>query len=752
MGASSVTLQLTNEIAPAATALPSNVLERQFSIHEVLLALRRHRWLIINLALIGLAIGVAVVVWVPSTYMAETSVVLDPRHPHMTDLPSLISEEQTIDMSAQVHTEAEILQSGDIARRVIENLHLLDTAEFRSNRSSASQIVTTVKYWLTWDWDSRQAFSSANGGAYDYDKLMASAIAQYKSRLNVTTNGRSFVISVTYWSHDPMLAAKILNKHVEFYLEDQVAYKREVGKQAIAWLSHEIENLQERLVATQEATQQFREQNGIVLTGDKTLLEQQLALVNEQLPKVVADRTQLEAQMAAARKAVNDGTISSQSDVLKSATIERLRDQEAQVMRRLGDLTAMFGPRHPSVIQAQSALADIRNAIFEEVRRIGVGTANDLAVAQHREDALRKQLSNLERQTLIEGRAEAKLHDLDREVGANRSLLEALLTRYKQIGAQQGAQVPDARVVAPAGIPLRPSFPLPRTVIPSILVAGIFLGAILSVAIDLAKKGVLASGELELAIGLPSLGPLPILPRQTFRRGRPEDVVIDKPRSAFAESIRHIRNSIQAAPFEMESPRIFLVTSSLANEGKTVLALSLARSFARTGKKTLLIDCDLRSPSIGRLLATPGLEFDLTTVLTNGCSIDQAVRHDPRSSLHYIPTKATELEPQDLLLSRNIREILRYAAHKYDIVILDSPPITAVSDALILAGMADATIFAVRWGSTHRDIVRTATSKLFASGAQLCGAVLTQVDIYNGVFSPREPEYYRKANSHYYTS
>src|SRR5262249_45838187 len=156
---------------------------------------------------------------------------------------------------------------------------------------------------------------------------------------------------------------------------------------------------------------------------------------------------------------------------------------------------------------------------------------------------------------------------------------------------QEGAQVPDARVVAAAQIPLHPSFPIPRALIPPSLVAGALLGMVLSVVFELAKKGVLASGELESTTGLPSIGPLPILPRQTHRRGRQEDAVVDKPRSLFAESIRYIRNSIQVAPFEMEAPRVFLVTSSLANEGKTVLAISLARSFARTGKKTLLIDC-----------------------------------------------------------------------------------------------------------------------------------------------------------------
>jgi capsular exopolysaccharide synthesis family protein len=580
---------------------------------------------------------------------------------------------------------------------------------------------------------------------------MAYAVAAYKNHLTVSADGRSYVIDLQFRSHDPELASRVLNKHIDLYLADQVAFKREVGTQASEWLSEEIPKLEARLRASQDTAQRFREENNIIMAGGTTLLSQQLAAVNAQLPPAAQERVNRETLLQRARELLRRGAVESEADILGSKTIERLRDQEAAILRKQGELSTTYGPRHPAVAKVSGELDDLRRAIAAEAGRIVKSLENDVSVAGQRERELRQRLADLERQSVIADRAEAKLHDLEREVAANQSLLETLSTRYKQVGAQEGAQVPDARIIANASIPIAPSFPKPHIVLPASLSIGMLLGMAVAFCRELTARGFRGSQEVESEFALPSLGSVPIIPRDGMRRRRPEDCVIERPRSAFAEAIRYIRNSIQMVPPDIETPRVFLVTSSLPNEGKSVLAISLARSFARSGKRTLLVDCDLRNPSICRLLGAPEPTDDLSSLTADTATFDQVVQSDPRSKLDFIAAKKSEFEPQDMLSSRYVSQLLGQCAQLYDVVIMDSPPITAVSDALILARHADATILAVRWGRTPRDIARASLNKLFTNGARLCGAVLTQVDIDNGVFSPREPEYYQKLNRSYYS-
>jgi polysaccharide biosynthesis transport protein len=227
-------------------------------------------------------------------------------------------------------------------------------------------------------------------------------------------------------------------------------------------------------------------------------------------------------------------------------------------------------------------------------------------------------------------------------------------------------------------------------------------------------------------------------------------MVVDQPRSSFAEAIRYIQNSMQASGLALGAmPKTFLVTSSLAHEGKSVFAVSLARSFARSRRKVLLIDCDFHKPSLWRLMGASG-GISLSRVLSNEAHWTDAIHKDPKSAVDFIGIDPANAEPQYGVFSLAMNNLIQQCRAAYDIVIIDSAPVTAVSDALILSRWVDATILAVRWGVTPREIAKTSINKLFQSGARLCGAVLMQVDMRRGVFSPAEFEYYHKQNQHYY--
>jgi polysaccharide biosynthesis transport protein len=286
--------------------------------------------------------------------------------------------------------------------------------------------------------------------------------------------------------------------------------------------------------------------------------------------------------------------------------------------------------------------------------------------------------------------------------------------------------------------------------LPFVVAASFLSGAALAFLRELTRPGFKGTHEIEMECELPSLGSVPVVP-SVWPRQVPQNLIATAPHSTFAEAIRYIKNSIQASGLSARAtPKTFLITSSLPHEGKSVLAMSLARSFAIAGKKTLLIDCDLRNPSVATAMTRPPETPALSQVLNRDVDWRDAIYKDDKSPLDVISAAMGTPAPHDLVASPVMRALIDQCRRHYDIVILDSPPITAVSDALILSRWVDATMLTIRWGVTPREIAKTSLNKLFQSGARLCGAVLTQVDLQRGVFSPAEIEYYHKQNRVYY--
>jgi capsular exopolysaccharide synthesis family protein len=745
-------LEYRNPAATEASRPPSR------PIHEIALALRRRQWLIVGIGLLGFSLGAGGLLLVPPVYTAESSIVLDARKPRVVELPGFVSEQKAPEV-AELRSEVEVLQSEDLIRRVIERLDLKGHGEFRAQPSRLASIVgearAAVASYLPW----LAAATPADDGEVEQDDPEENSemamLQAYRKRLNVANDGRSYVIRVQYKSHDPALAAQIVNTHVRIYLDDQVAYKRAIGHKAAAWLKREIEGLENTLQASEMAVQEFRERNQIVLSGGTTLLSQQVASVNSQIPEAEADLAARESRLKHARELLRKGRFDTESQVLDSIVVQNLRQQESVLIRRQAELRTTYGEQHPAVMKVDAELRDLRQAMGQAVGRIVSQLENEVAVARTRDRELRARLFELEKRSLLADRGETKLRELEREVTANRSLMDVLLTRYKQVSAQEEIQQPDARIISTALAPINPSFPKFAVHLPILFIGSTLFGVVLAFLREFLQRGFKGSHEIEAECELPSLGSVPIVPCAWWKNGSPHDLVIERPRSSFTEAIRSVRNSIQAG-FSVEegpeAPRTLLVTSSLPNEGKSVLALSLARSAVEAGKRTLLIDCDLRTPSLQKMIGPvdPIDRPDLSMVLNGQAFWADAVRSDVKSGLSFIAGAGSGRLRPDLLSSRAMHKLVDQARQLYDLVILDSPPITAVSDPLTLARFADATVLVVRWGTTPREIAKTSLNKLFQNGARLCGVVLTQVDMRRGVFSPAEVEYYQYRNRTYY--
>ena len=337
------------------------------------------------------------------------------------------------------------------------------------------------------------------------------------------------------------------------------------------------------------------------------------------------------------------------------------------------------------------------------------------------------------------------MRELQREADANKLLYENFLTKFKQTSSEEDIQQADARLVSSALPPRIPSFPKKTVLVGFSFLVSLLVGAAAAFILERLDNGFRSSEQVEKLLGVSTLGLVPGVVRQEL----PQDVVVKRPTSQYSEAIRSIRTALRYSDVD-NPPKVVLITSSLAGEGKTVFAGSLARSVARSGGKSLLVDCDLRRPSVAKLLGVNG-EPGMLDIFAENANIDSLIRVDEDSGMHYIPSKGGTANPQDLLSSQQMRSFLERMRARYDLIVLDAPPVLAVSDPIILSHFVDTTIYLVRWETTPRPIVTGAVRMLRANGGEIAGVVLSRVNARkHATYGYGDNGYYYGRYSNYY--
>jgi capsular exopolysaccharide synthesis family protein len=320
--------------------------------------------------------------------------------------------------------------------------------------------------------------------------------------------------------------------------------------------------------------------------------------------------------------------------------------------------------------------------------------------------------------------AEIQLAALEREAEAGRSLLRAVLERSQQTVSQTAIEKPDARILSPATLPGDPSFPKKSMFVGAALVLGGLFGLLVIWFIEQADSTIRTGEDIRSALGLPCLALVPMLRRGLLGRHKVEDWVVRKPLSPFSESMRTLRAALWLGS---EPPRVIVITAARPGEGKTTTSVALARSAAMNGEKVLLIDCDIRQPSVGRVFRCEGAA-GVTDLLLGQAAFERIIRRDHLSTLDYIPAGAAEIHSLGLFMSEAMAGLLDRVRREYDLIVMDAPPALAMADARVVARLADATLLCVKWRDTPRSVVRNSLALLEEAHARIVGAALTQVD------------------------
>ena len=342
---------------------------------------------------------------------------------------------------------------------------------------------------------------------------------------------------------------------------------------------------------------------------------------------------------------------------------------------------------------------------------------------------------------------------MEREAQANRTLFETFLNRFKQTSSQEDLQTADARLISTANLPTDAVFPKPKVMIPLSIIIGFGLGVMLALLMEYLDRGFRSMEQVEQHN---DLSPLGLIPELATVKGAanilPQDFVADKPTSVYAEAIRTVRTALLLTDNFGTTARSVLITSSQPSEGKTSFTLSLARLSAMSGQKIIVIDCDLRRPNVHRGLNLQN-KMGMVDILLGTHKLDEVIQKDKRSGVDVVSTGRNVPNPADLLASENMRKLIADLKTRYDLVIIDSPPVLAVADARVLSQLADKTVFLTRWAETPRDVVLMAVKQLASNGANLAGILLTRVNLKkNARYGYADSGYYGRKYSQYYSN
>ncbi len=673
----------------------------------------------------ALAIVVAAAIYVfrmTPLYDASAYVMLDQRQNKVVDVDAVLSGLPTDPTSLE--NQLQILRSRSLMSHVVDKLRLDDG---RLSQPAAFDLTASILYYLNpshW-FEAPPATKTKDELAQERRNGIINGLLGSET---VTGIGRSSAMQITFRSADPEKSAAYANAIADAYVEDQLNAKFEATQKASQWLADRLQQLQNQMQAADAAVQQYMAENNITETSaGGSMIDQQMGQLNSQLVTARAALAEAQARYSRVRALQASGQAEDVAQVFQSGMIGQLRQQQADLLRQKAQLLTVFGPRHPKMLDVESQLRNVDAKIAEEVKRVVETVANEVAVASAQVNSLQASLGQIEGRSSVENKARIKLTELRARSTAVHQLYDAFLGKFKEVQGQEGIQAPDARVISRAVVSGTPAVPNTIRTLEIAAVLGLLAGLAVAYLLERLDTGIRTTAQVETLLGVPVLTTLPELKGVAKSGEQAADRIIDKPLSAFSEAMRGLQMSLTLSNVD-RAPKVILITSSVPDEGKTTVALSLARIIARSDKKVVLIDGDLRRPSVANAIQLPPVEHSLTELLSGQTTLDKCLVKDPRSNVMILPTTKVTGNPPDLMASTAMEKMIAALRSTFDAVVIDSAPLLPVNDTKVLARLVDTVVFVVRWEKTERKAVASAARSLADVKAPVAGVVLTRAD------------------------
>jgi succinoglycan biosynthesis transport protein ExoP len=732
------TLALLESVAPREQA------ERGDGIADIINFtfgfLRRQYSVIIFAAVLSLAASAIYLRIAAPTYTAQVKVLFGNPKAQSIQQQSVLAE-AIVDVS-QIETQMQVLTSKAIASSVINQLKLADDPEFKEpGRSWRS----TIQEWL--------GSAPPPRPADPMDRL----VDEFGKRMSAVRLGYSTVIEISYSASSADRASEIANAIANTYVTDQLNAKLEASRTAAGWLQDRLRELGQQALTAERAVSAFKSQNNIVAANGKMMDEERVTELNSRLVAARAQTSEITARLnrletvisANPAESLSIGNLdASGSDALGNPIINNLRQQYLEYARKEFEWSARYGADHLAVVNLRTTMKGVRASILEEVRRLAATARSDLEVAKQRQQEFEKQLAQAIAQSRTANSAELTVRELETNAKTYRSLYESFLQRYMGTVQQESFPIAEARVISPAAPPQGKSKPNSALILAIGLLGGIALGTGLGFLRDVMDRVFRTSAQIEAALQLPCLSLVPLLKNQP-KAPLSRPALVDKdfehrtisrssatywavtamPLSRFAESMRSIKLAIDLNSTQA-SNKIIGITSALPNEGKSTIVASLAQTIAHAGKRVIVVDCDLRNPSLSANLA-PNANAGIIDVLSGARSLEETLWRDANVNLALLPSsKKTPLfHTSEILSTEQISKLFDKLRATYDYVIVDLPPLAPIVDVRATTALIDCFVLVVEWGRTRTDVVEHALHTAPNVYECLIGAVLNKTDM-----------------------
>lgn len=725
---------------------PGRQFEDGLSARVWLSSIRRHLPMVLASTLSLCAVGALIGLGLPAWFEADGVVVVRARPQRMAELQELPDPSPDLYV---IQSEADILQSRSVIEPVVRSLRLWEAPEFQK-----------MEYPKGWNWQLVRARlgeiwqdirGPASGPEYSSQEQpvlstrpgaasppsdanpaaeaeIDAAVGKYAGFLTIGTDGHSMTIRVSYRAWTPDRAAAVVNAHIDSYRNLEVQTKVKAAERANFALTAQVTELRQQLQAAEMAITRYREEHR--LTGaakDSGGVSQQLAALNSQLLTARAELAENEARAARIGAGAGADTL---PEVVGSATISGLRSQEAQLGAREADLSRYHGDEYPELQRVRASLQNVRRQISREIERGRTAALQMVERTRTRERSLQQSITELTNQL---NSADAGLLQLQGKAESIRSLLLNFEKRVAETAADPAFITPNSTIASRANPSAASTSPKAKILAFAGGFAGLTLGSLLSVLLELRDKKFRSSAQVQQHIGPVTVSATP----RALGSGRnsPADIILKDNRSAFAEAFRVSWANIQLAIGDPGSSSLRAkrlgtalgITSAASREGKSTQALALARTAALAGENVVLVDADLRRSGVSRLL-DQDFCFTLRDFLQDRCTVNEVIAIEERSGVHFLPSSPDDASwtSQDV---QRFCKLLEYLKERFAIVIIDLPPIIGLAEPIRLAMAADSIALVIRWGRTERQLVEFALDALRRAGVSTNTVILNDIDL-----------------------
>lgn len=690
---------------PGAGSAPAPLLQQYLRIG------RRWRYVIIGTMAACLLLGVIVTLLMTPKYTATTTVEISRDSDKVTDFQGVERETSVADQEFY-QTQYGLLRSRSLSERVAVQLALVDDPSFYKSLKISSR---------------DPALQLVNGRYPAFGRATRQRIAGSTLLRNVSIDPTrlSRLVDIRFTSPDPVLSARIANAWADNFIQTNLerkvqatSYGRNLLQRQLGQFKEKLDESQRQLVAYASAQRIINlpaQTNGDgKTTSERSIVADDLAALNAALSQATADRIQAEARYQQA------GRAGASTEALRNIAINSLRQKRAELAAEYQRLMVQFEPGYPAAKAVQTQIDQLDHSIAREEGRVSGSLLADYREAQEREQALQSKVDQLKSNYLDLRRRSIQYNIYQQEVDTNRALYDGLLQRFKEIGVAGGVGVNNVSVVDPADVPQKPSSPRLLLNLALSLLAGFGLGALIAVALEQIDEAIADPGEVERLLGLPLLGSVPRL-----QNGTPMEALLDR-KSELVDAYLAAQTNL-AFTTEHGVPRSFVVTSTRPAEGKSTTALALATTLARAHRKVILVDGDMRSPSV-HIMAGVSHEYGLSNFLSGQDNIDALTF--PMRGLGFTAMSAGPIPPNaaELLTSNRLSILIDRLLETYDHVVVDSPPVMGLADAPLIASQVEGVVYAVESHGIRSSMVKTALGRLASANARVFGGLLTKFE------------------------